>query len=308
LLALLVTLIAATLSQTVVVARPMQASCQKPASPGKTDERLPSGGQDRSFVLIVPAGYDGQTPAPLVISFHGFASNPAQQAQFAGWERIAGREPVIIAYPMGTGFPARWYAGTTAFTGAEIVNDVQFTSDLIDALAHRLCIDDTRIFVNGLSNGGGMSNRVGCELSLRIAAIGTVAGAYPPLDSPCDPARPMPVIAFHGDTDPIVPYQGDARLKTPDIQSWAAAWARRNGCHVGPTAILTSQEVNGVAWSDCAGNADTILYTIVGGGHTWPGGDNSVAPAFLVGRASMAIDATAVMWEFFKGHPMPPRP
>jgi polyhydroxybutyrate depolymerase len=44
-----------------------------------------------------------------------------------------------------------------------------------------------------------------------------------------------------------------------------------------------------------------VVYTIEGGGHTWPGGPQYL-PVFLVGKASHNLDATQVIWDFFKKH------
>jgi len=43
-----------------------------------------------------------------------------------------------------------------------------------------------------------------------------------------------------------------------------------------------------------------VLYTIEGGGHTWPSGPRS---GRRVGRVSREIDATTAIWEFFQRHP-----
>ena len=87
--------------------------------------------------------------------------------------------------------------------------DVRFISDLIDRLMAEYNIDPARIYANGLSNGGGMSDVLACTLSDRIAAIGGVSGAVPASRADeCHPPRAVPVIAFHGTADPIVPYSG----------------------------------------------------------------------------------------------------
>jgi polyhydroxybutyrate depolymerase len=56
-----------------------------------------------------------------------------------------------------------------------------------------------------------------------------------------------------------------------------------------------------VRYGDCTDDAEVILYTVDGGGHTWPGGPDIVR----LGKTTQAIDATALMWEFFQRHPMP---
>ena len=46
---------------------------------------------------------------------------------------------------------------------------------------------------------------------------------------------------------------------------------------------------------------EVVVYVIEGGGHTWPGGPQYL-PAFLVGKANRNLDATQVIWDFFKRH------
>ncbi len=274
--------------------------------PGTSDQTLESGGLTRRYTLHIPPGYDGKTPLPLVVSLHGFAGSSFDQQFWTGWNAIADREHFIAVYPNGTGFPQRWNAGQSAYitNGGGLVDDVAFFRDLFDMLDKTLCIDDSQLFVNGLSNGGGMTNRLACEMSDRIAAIGTVAGAYSPLPNGCNPTRPIPVIAFHGDADPLVNYNGDPAQNFPPIQQWAADWARRNSCQKGPDALPDQGEVSGISYSDCALNADVILYTVHGGGHTWPGG----VPIPLVGKTTTDINASETMWQFYQAHPLPAQP
>lgn len=273
-----------------------------PAQTGLVQDQIVFDGRARAYWLYIPASYDPARPAPLVFSLHGFASNPQQQARFSGFDEIAAAEGFIAVYPQGTGAPLRWNAGIRGLNSGSTVDDVAFISALLDHLTATLCVDPARVYMTGLSNGGGMSHRLACELADRVAAIGTVAGAYPhPDDETCAPARPVPVIAFHGTADPIVPYDGTPAL--PPIESWAAAWASRNGCDPAPADLPASGAVTGVRYSGCDAGADVILYTVAGGGHTWPGGP--ALPAFITGSTSDDIDASRAMWDFFQAHTLP---
>ena len=49
---------------------------------------------------------------------------------------------------------------------------------------------------------------------------------------------------------------------------------------------------------------EVVVYTIHGGGHTWPGGKQYL-PALLVGKVNHDIDASQVIWEFFSRHRRP---
>ncbi|MBL8130817.1 MAG: hypothetical protein JNL42_03090 [Anaerolineae bacterium] len=291
------------------------AACSSGSSeaPGWRDLSLVSGGEERRYQLYVPTGYDGTTPLPVVLSMHGFSSNPQQQRDFSRWDVYAEQETFLAVFPRGTGFPLRWNAGAffdarsgalgSAFMGAQ-VDDVLFFGDLLDELAAALCIDAARIYATGLSNGGGMSNRLACEMADRITAIGTVAGAYPALDGGCAPARPVPVISFHGVVDPIVPYQGSEEMRLPSIETWAREWSERNGCtdtaitHLAIPSGIVADAPTITQHSGCDGDVEVVLYMIPDGGHTWPG----AAPSFdlLIGKTRQDFDATAIMWAFFQ--------
>jgi polyhydroxybutyrate depolymerase len=270
-----------------------------------TNGRIVSSGEKRSYLLYVPGSYDPATPAPLVISIHGFAEWPAHQMQMTRWNNLAEQVGFIVVYPSGTGFPKRWR--TQVEPGSDAMPDVTFISDLIKKLEGEYNIDPRRIYANGLSNGGGMSVLLSCELSDRIAAIGSVAGAYSFPWSECPPSRPMPSIVFHGTADPIVPYLGgpshDPATPLPAIPGWVEALALRNGCSQAPSEIPASGAVSGIHYSNCIQNADVIFYTVAGGGHSWPGGEP--LPQFIVGHTTQDIDATKVMWDFFQQHPLP---
>jgi len=281
-------------------------------SPGTVDRALTFGGLTRRYTLHLPPNYDGRSSLPVVISLHGFAGSNIDQQMWSGFNAIADRENFIAVYPNGTGFPQRWNAGDSPYINLGVapqstvgqVDDVAFIGALLDELNRTLCVDTARIYVNGLSNGGGMTNRLACEMADRIAAVGMVAGAYSPLPGGCQPSRPLPVIAFHGDADPIVPYTGDPSLGTPPIPQWAAAWAKRNGCDAAPRMLAAQGEVSGLQYVHCALNAEVILYTVHGGGHTWPGGPSLP----FIGKTTNDINASEAMWQFFQAHPLPNRP
>jgi polyhydroxybutyrate depolymerase len=297
------------------------AACRRPVTgpvqPGTFARALTSGGLERCYLLHVPPGHDVTRPAPLVFSLHGFASNAQPQEKLTGWSQLADREGLLVVYPEGTSFPLRWNA-SPAF-GTENVDDVQFIRDVIAELAQLVALDPARIYVNGMSNGGFMSHRLACEAADTVAAIGMVSASTGELPGGCSPSRPVPVIAFNGTDDPLVRYYGRdfvqvsvpewlLRLgnlsphptRMPAVAAWVADWAERDGCNATPEAIAAMGDASGVRYAGCQAGAEVVLYTIEGGGHTWPGG----LPLPFVGKTSTDIDATRTMWAFFKAHPL----
>jgi polyhydroxybutyrate depolymerase len=270
----------------------------------RTNGTLISAGEKRTYLLYVPKSYDPGRPAPLVITIHGFAQWPAHQMHISRWNDLAEEFGFLVVYPGGTRFPKRWRTQARQGQKQDPSADVQFISDLIDRLKADYNIDATRIFANGLSNGGGMSFLLSCTMADRIAAIGIVAGALPNSWEGCQPRRQVPVMIFHGTDDPIVPYGGGHFRQVgtlPSIPEWVAALARRNGCSDAPHTMQVTSAVSEMKYAGCT--ADVIFYTIRGGGHTWPGGNP--IPAWIAGRTNMEVDATRLLWEFFLNHPLP---
>jgi polyhydroxybutyrate depolymerase len=273
---------------------------------------IDSAGGQRSYMIYIPASYDPAAPMPLVFSLHGFASNSAQQMEFSQWNATADQHGLIVVYPQGAGIPPGWNAGRFGEGTGGIIermassrpDDVQFITDLIDHLASQYCIDLERVYSSGFSNGAGMSHRLACELSERVAAVGLVGGAYTDLPDGCNPARPVPVIMFHGVLDPISPIDGGdsgggALIPPPTI---AQEWAARNDCAATPETIYDQGEVTAVEYGGC--DAPVAFYSIADGGHSWPGGGRQPGE-MLIGRVNRDISATEVMWAFFAAHAMP---
>jgi len=268
-------------------------------------------GETRDYLLYVPASYDPAGPTPLVISIHGGAGWPAQQRKLSRWNRLADEHGFLVVYPAGTpqmlGIVRIWQ---TFHADADLERDVRFIAALIDTLRTEYAIDSTRIYANGMSNGGGMAFVLSCTMADRIAAVGMVAPAQAMPPDWCTPSRPVPVVAFHGTGDPIVPYAGGelgdrfnpVKQVFPAIRDFVAGWASRNGCAAEPVESPVVPTVSRLEYPDCTDGAAVVLYSIAEGGHTWPGG--KPLPKWWVGPTSNAIDATREMWAFFREHPL----
>jgi polyhydroxybutyrate depolymerase len=95
---------------------------------------------------------------------------------------------------------------------------------------------------------------------------------------------------------------GYPTLSAPDT---AAHWASVNGCspppqtRMPPLQVADGTTVRTDIYGSCTG-APVVLYTVVGGGHTWPGGEQYL-PVRVVGRTSRQFDASQTMWQFFAG-------
>lgn len=260
-------------------------------------------GTKRRYILHQPESYDPSTPTPLVISLHGFADWPNRHMRMTEWNELADEEGFIVVYPMGTGLPLRWrmmeFDGVTP-----VFENVIFIEALIQQLETQFNIDSSRIYLNGFSNGGGMTFMLACSLPERFAAIGSIAGAYFYPRSVCDPGPQKPMIVFHGTDDEVVPFDGGEYSRYgypfPVIPDLMESIAVHNNCtDIRDEAV--SENVMLHSYSGCESGMKLEFYTILGGGHSWPGG--RPLPKMIVGETNQEVNATRLMWEFFQRYP-----
>ncbi len=263
-------------------------------------------GVARTALVHAPEGYDPTQGTMLVVNLHGFSSDAPQEELLSKMTPLADERGFVVAYPYGV--LNSWNAGQccgTAWTNS--VDDVGFINALLDEIANEYCIDPKRIFATGMSNGGFMSHRLGCELATRFAAIAPVAGVLGIPPENCTPPRAVPIIDFHGTGDPIVPYDGGVPLVQwdtgglldfPSVDETMDVWATIDGCDGGQEISYQNGDTTCVRWLGCKEGSEVIRCASEGAGHTWPSGLD------LPGT-SHDIDASATMVDFFEAHPMP---
>ena len=281
------------------------------AAPGTTDVHLESGGVDRVYELDVPPSYDGSKPYAVVLDLHPLSISYKVVGAVSGFTDPPSRYDFIGVAPSGR------LDGQIPFWNAAPVPDnydVDFIDHVLDQVERTLCVDTTRIFSAGMSNGAQMSSLLACRLSDRLAGVGAVAGVE--YLAPCD-GRPVPILAFHGTADPIVLYGGGGLNATTiantdfykgnlppglpaplGVDESMRRWAEHNGCDPAFVEQRVSKEIRHRTWQHC--KAATELYIVDGGGHAWPGKPEPQFEAQF-GHATTDIDATALMFAFFFG-------
>ncbi len=263
------------------------------------------GGLARPFRLKIPQGYDGGTPAPLVVLLHGYGSTGQGQDSYFGLSALADDRKFLLATPDGTvdGSGRRFWNATDACCnfGNSTVDDVAYLNLVIDDVQRRHPVDPKRIFVIGHSNGGFMAYRLACEASPRIAGIVSLAGAMWKDGARCQPTQKVAILQVHGTHDATIRYDGGAIFaggaEHPGAVETVSAWASRDGCGAtlqsGGASLdlvtsLPGKETRVERFSGCDGGA-VELWTIEGGSHI---------PAFGTSWAS-------AIYGFLTAHPKP---
>jgi polyhydroxybutyrate depolymerase len=253
---------------------------------------------DRTYRHYRPAD-----PAPkpgLVILLHGVYGSGFIMESNSRFDAQADRLGWIAAYPDGVldGWDA--FGSGSDWGHHPGADDVAFISALIGHLEKTDGVDPDRVYVTGISRGGMMSYRLGCELSGQVAAIAPVSGnmatASGSADVPCTLARPVSVLAIHGTADPTIPFAGGKKdiLYSPFL-GVIAKWRGWDGCS-GDSAVVTAGASTTTTWT--CGAANVAMRVVSGGWHTWPVSSGSSVPI-----NPDDFDAARLIADFFVAHP-----
>lgn len=131
--------------------------------------QLSSGGQDRTYLVHVPAGLSGA--APLVLMLHGGYGTGAQAERSYGWDALADQDHFVVAYPDGLDRAWNSGGGCCGKAARRDVDDVAFLTAVVADVEARVPVDPARVYAAGMSNGAMMAYRLACDSDV-FAAIG----------------------------------------------------------------------------------------------------------------------------------------
>jgi polyhydroxybutyrate depolymerase len=273
-------------------------------------------GQNRTYIIHIPPGADSTKSFPLVIALHGAGgtADDMVKATLGGFNTSADRDGFIVVYP--TALDGKWNDHRDEnFSKSD---DVGFISELIKQFIQNYNVDGTRVYVTGISNGSQMTMCLACEITDQIAAVAPVCYSMSEKSAALPVAtQPISVLVMTGTLDPLIPWQGGNAtdlegermlgpiLSVPDTASHLAAF---NQCALKPDISWLPDKdpqdgtrVRVLAYEGGSLGTEVLLYEIIGGGHTWPGGWHSVITG-VGGKTCLDIDANEVIWSFFQKH------
>lgn len=238
-------------------------------NPGDSNRTLVVDGVTRSYVLHVPASYDGTKPTPLVVDFHGIGGTGKSERSNSPYPAVLDPAGVVMAFPDGSKGPAgtAWNVGPCCVAN---VDDLAFARALVAQVRGLACVDAKRVYAVGVLTGGGMAHYLACRAGDLFAAVAPAGfDLLAENVNDCLPPRPVTVISFRGTVDSRVPYEGGYSSLVPGLpltflgaQATYEKWAEIDGC-VGAASPMDSNGCS--AYSGCNGGAEVMLCTQQGG-------------------------------------------
>ncbi len=207
------------------------------------EQQVPCQLGDRSYHVKVPDDWDGVTPMPVMLHFHGWMR---QGTLIVKHGRISGatrRSGVLLLAPNGRGKTWDFWDDST--------DDVGFALRVLEDAAQRYPIDRSRLFVSGYSYGSAMAWRFACEAGETVTALLAVSGTLRQTEE-C--SAPVDVRHVHGLRDTVMDFPmgpgGDEMYPV-------ALWRRQNGCTedvqaLGEWSVTRHDTFRRYLWEDCA--------------------------------------------------------
>jgi len=260
------------------------------------------GGQQRQVLYIHPeTATAGNAPVLLLLTYP--EGTPAFMANLTRAGRIA------ADYGAWVIIPAPATGGKWADNPADPLNttdDVGFLATVISDADSNYPVDTTRVYAAGYSNSAFMIERVNCDRADLLAGAAMIGATERDVEVPlCKPSRAVPAVFFNGTDDLVVPYGGLLTILVSAQQAYSN-WLGYNGCSSSasvtsklPTTVNDGTSVQLTENQSCASGSAVALYTINGGGHTWPGNQTGLIDRLYLGPTTQNLDATIALWEFF---------
>lgn len=221
----------------------------------------------RTCLVDLPPSYTSAGEYGLVLCFHGLGGDAAGTRGYTRFHTHGDSLQFISVYPQGLLIDNPLAPGSMStgwVFGLQDNRDVAFVDALLDTLFARYAIDETLVFVTGISNGGFFSDILGCMLGDRLTAIAPEIGGYQYLFN-CTVSKPLPMYRLGTVDDEIVGIDM--------LRGATAAWVSHNNCDATPVRNGMCQTYGGcdggVEVAHC--EFDCILGGFYTACHTWPG-------------------------------------
>jgi polyhydroxybutyrate depolymerase len=270
-------------------------------------------GNVRQYAVHVPTGYRNDAPVPALFCLHGLGQTASSFCLDTGvaWPAKGDQEGFVVIMP--NGYQSSWNGGTCCGAAAsDGLDDVALMRAIFAEVGTHLNIDLGRVYATGLSNGGYLSYRLGCEASDLFVAIAPSAGAVGTAAvgggtqatsdlTSCAPTNKISILDLHGTSDPLIPYA--------DQMPSMALFQQANGCSTAQTPATvpaSGGDTTCVSFAGCPTCPDVEITgcSIQGGGHCWFGSSDcgtggGALGTGIVGNNSNFMMNTDAIWSFF---------
>lgn len=282
-----------------------------PATPGRVtnakDVLLSSGGTQRRYRLHLPM-FQGTGPRPLIVALHSGGSSPQSMEYSIGLDAVADRLGLFVVYPEAIG--GYWNNGRpNSVKRSGGIDDTQFIVDVVNNAEKKEVIDKKRVFVIGHGDGGIMAMNIAAQRAESFRGVAVIGAQQVNLPGQPRPKTPMSALFIHGNADPVFPWRGSTVKDggpLTSVDQTVKSYQVLNGLGSAKptvTAMPNRDPMDGTTvtrsvWGPSPKGFVVSVYTVIGGGSPWPGGEVVTRNQAARGRTSRDLDAANVVGHF----------
>jgi polyhydroxybutyrate depolymerase len=294
--------------------RPADCPLQPLTAGDHTFQITSANGFDYSYILSIPKTVDPKRSAPVLVYWHPGNSDPEEVRAADDIDASAEAEGLIVVYPRS---PDKGWNVKTACCLAQLFgipqrDEMVFARELVADVKSKVCVDESRVYSSGMSNGGAISHMVACELADVFAAVAPTGSVLTIPPGECKPTRPISILLTSGTADTFAGYREPSPLlggisAVDTVPFWVAA----NQCVDEPETFVQEGMARCQRHTQCAGGAEVAYCVVEGMGHCVPGmrkesQRNCVTKAGTeLGMPNDDIDGTQLDLDFLLGFALP---
>jgi poly(hydroxyalkanoate) depolymerase family esterase len=283
----------------------------------------------RTYKLYVPASYAGELrdAVPMVVMLHGCTQSPDDFAAGTRMNVLAEQHGFLVVYPRqaANANGSKCWNWFRAEDQDRDRGEPSLIAGITREVAKSYRVDERRIFVAGLSAGAAMAIILGATYPELYAAVGAHSGLpyraahdmpsafgamhgastgplpgmpnvrAKPVAGRLSPAHHVPIIVFHGDSDPTV----NARNAAAIVEHATVGRADKPRLRVTVNeGAAGGRNYRRTVYAEADGQPVVEHWVLHGAGHAWSGGSSSGTFTDATGP-----DASAEMIRFFYSQP-----
>jgi poly(3-hydroxybutyrate) depolymerase len=268
-------------------------------------------GLEYKYILSVPKSVDPNTKSPLVIEWHALSSDPEESRAVTSIDAKAEAAKTIVVYPRSP--DKSWDVGSccTGTVGGESRDESVFVRELVKDVLTKTCVDSHRIYTNGFSNGGMISQMIACKLTDVFAAAAPMGSTLTIAKSECLPKRPISIFLINGTEDPLVGYSAPGFAGGLSVTDDVQFWVDQNKCTGTPETFVQKGMATCKRYTQCASGVEVAYCALEGMGHCVPGMKKESASNCLtksgipLGAPNDDIDAIQMDFDFLLRFTLP---
>lgn len=218
-------------------------------------------GDNRTFLVQLPAGYNASKTYPVVFAFHSIRGKDTSWLKGRNIGEYVDKNQYIGVYAQGFNGGIWNIGGNYPF---KKVSEPDFVKGMYAWLKQNTKIDEKRVYAIGTSNGALLAHYLAVETNI-FAAIAPISGSLY-VDEMKPTAQPISILQIHGMVDKTVPYEGGYNpwdYTFLSAQNSMKAWAKTDGCSAEPTVTnLLNNKVQVSTYNSCGNGKQLILYSL----------------------------------------------